>query len=169
MQLSDLPPGLREQAERKLREQPRASTWAQALHAPVEPAPKRKRGQRGPDKKPRAVRKQERSRIEVALELQLKAKRFPKPATEFHFLEDRNFRFDFAWPDRKIAVEVQGTQHRIRDRFHADIEKRALALLAGWRVLEVSGRAVRDGRAIQWLRTLMRSGKEQDGGEACTP
>jgi hypothetical protein len=45
--------------------------------------------------------------------------------------------------------------HRIKGKFKRDIEKRALALLAGWRVLEVGGDEVRSGRALVWLRELL--------------
>ena len=47
--------------------------------------------------------------------------------------------------------------HRIKGRFRADIEKRALALLAGWRVLEVSGAEIRSGQAIAWLIALLQA------------
>lgn len=35
----------------------------------------------------------------------------PKPVTQFMFAkdkEDRNFRFDFAWPESRVAVEIDG-------------------------------------------------------------
>ena len=76
-------------------------------------------------------------------------------ARNYFFLPDRDFELDFAWPHMKIAVEVQGMAHRIKGKFQRDIEKRALALLAGWRVLEVDGASVRDGRAIEWLKQLL--------------
>jgi very-short-patch-repair endonuclease len=98
------------------------------------------------------------SSIEAMFALQLRAARLPEPKREFAFCEGRKFRLDFAWPERLIAVEVQGMVHRIKERFEADIEKRALALLGGWRVLEVSGQAVRDGRALGWIEQLLQPG-----------
>lgn len=71
------------------------------------------------------------------------------------FLPDRDFELDFAWSQRKVAVEVQGMAHRIKRQFKADIEKKALAMLAGWRVLEVDGAAIRDGRALKWTQQLL--------------
>jgi very-short-patch-repair endonuclease len=73
----------------------------------------------------------------------------------YYFLGDRDLELDFAWPETRLAVEVQGMAHRIKGKFRRDIEKRALALLAGWRVLEVDGAAIRDGRALKWLRLLL--------------
>jgi very-short-patch-repair endonuclease len=75
---------------------------------------------------------------------------------EYFHIKGRDFRLDFAWPDRKLGVEVQGMAHRIKGKFHSDIEKRALAMLDGWKVLEVSGQAVRDERGIEWLKQLMK-------------
>lgn len=78
---------------------------------------------------------------------------------ELVFLPDRKYRLDFAFPQQKIGVEVQGMVHRIKGRFKADIEKRALAMLNGWRILEVSGTEVRNGKAIEWLKTLLEDQK----------
>jgi very-short-patch-repair endonuclease len=73
----------------------------------------------------------------------------------YFFLEDRDFELDFAWPQIRAAVEVQGMAHRIKGKFKRDIEKRALAMFAGWRVLEVDGESIRSGRAIEWTRKLL--------------
>lgn len=73
----------------------------------------------------------------------------------YFFLAERDFELDFAWPDRRTAIEVQGMAHRIKGKFIRDIEKRALAILAGWRVLEVDGKSIRDGRAIEWTKRLL--------------
>lgn len=73
----------------------------------------------------------------------------------YFFLPDRELELDYAWTAPRIAVEVQGMAHRIKGKFTRDIEKRALALLAGWRVLEVDGKSIRDGRAIAWLKQLL--------------
>lgn len=73
----------------------------------------------------------------------------------YFFLPDRDFELDFAFPEARLAVEIQGMAHRIKANFKRDIEKRALAMLAGWRVLELDGDAVRSGLGIQWLRTLL--------------
>lgn len=32
----------------------------------------------------------------------------PKPELEYRFHPERRWRFDFAWPDSKVAIEVQG-------------------------------------------------------------
>lgn len=73
----------------------------------------------------------------------------------YFFLPDRDFELDYAWAPIKFAVEVQGMAHRIKANFQRDIEKRALALFAGWRVLEVDGASIRDGRALGWVKRLL--------------
>lgn len=95
------------------------------------------------------------SKAELRFSQQLFESGLPPHFRDWYFLEGRDFTLDFAWPRLKIAVEVQGSVHRIKGKFWRDIEKRALALLADWRVLEVDSSAIRDGRAIQWLRTLL--------------
>lgn len=113
--------------------------------ASAAPAPAKHRALRGP------------SELELLFAQQLTLMRLPNPKREYAFLEDRGFRLDFAWPEQRVGVEVQGMVHRIKGRFSADIEKRALALLGGWRVLEISGAEIRSGRAIAWLVTLLDS------------
>lgn len=82
----------------------------------------------------------------------------PPHQRNYFFLPDRDMELDFAWPMVKLAVEVQGGVHRIKAMFMRDIEKRAFAMLAGWRVLELDDDAIRSGRGLQWLRTLLETG-----------
>lgn len=81
----------------------------------------------------------------------------PPAQRNYLFLRDREFEFDWAWARVRVAVEIQGMAHRIKGKFKADIEKRALALLAGWRVLELDGERVRSGQGLEWLRALLKS------------
>ncbi|MGI0119640.1 hypothetical protein [Zooshikella sp. RANM57] len=48
------------------------------------------------------------SKLEATLELHIRGMKLPKPETEYIFHPSRCWRFDFAWPDRKLAVEVEG-------------------------------------------------------------
>lgn len=99
------------------------------------------------------VRKE--SAIEIQFAQQIHLLKLPKPKRNYLFNLPRKQELDFAWPERKIAVEVQGMVHRIHGRFKADMEKRAQALLAGWRVLEVGGAEIRSGQASEWLQQLL--------------
>ena len=62
----------------------------------------------------------------------------PKHEIEYRFC-DRRFRFDFAWPDKKIAVEIEGGiysggRHVRGKGFENDCEKHNLAQRLGWKV-----------------------------------
>lgn len=74
---------------------------------------------------------------------------------EYRFLADRKFRFDFALVPVKIAVEIDGGVHRIKQRWTTDREKGNLALLTGWRVLHVDAVQVRSGGALMLLKRLL--------------
>ncbi len=104
---------------------------------------------------PPAPAKRIGSKIEELLAEQIAAAALPVPVREFKHVHGRRFRLDFAWPDRMIGVEVQGMVHRIKKRFEADIEKRALGLLAGWRIMEVSGASIRSGQAVKWIGEML--------------
>lgn len=79
-------------------------------------------------------------RIELPFHLQCKARVLPDPVAEFRFHETRKWRFDYAWPERRIAVEIDGGvwaggRHVHPAGYLADLEKLNAALEAGWRVL----------------------------------
>lgn len=64
----------------------------------------------------------------------------PKPEVEYVFLPNRKFRFDFAWPQQKVALEVEGGvfirgAHGSVSGILRDLQKYNLAACAGWRVL----------------------------------
>jgi very-short-patch-repair endonuclease len=105
--------------------------------------------------KPGHLVKRTESAIEATFALQLRADRVRPHVRNLVYLPPRKFELDFAWPELRLGVEVQGMAHRVKERFRADIEKRALALLAGWTVLEVDGASIRNGRAIEWLKQLL--------------
>ena len=53
---------------------------------------------------------------------------FKEPKKEFRFHPKRRWRFDFAWPDEKFAVEIEGLthsggRHQRMDGFLRDAEK----------------------------------------------
>lgn len=77
------------------------------------------------------------------------------------FLDGRDLELDFAWPLLRVGVEVQGMAHRIKAKFRADMEKRALALLAGWRVLEIGGAEVRSGIGVKWASRVIEDAKRR--------
>ena len=80
--------------------------------------------------------------------------------TEYAFHPSRKWRFDFAWPDRFIAAEVEGAEfangrHTRGSGFTADCEKYYEAAKLGWRVFRFTGGMVRDGRAFAMLSDVL--------------
>lgn len=76
------------------------------------------------------------------------------PAPEHAAIPGRNFAFDRAWPELRIAVEIEGGVHRTKKRFESDAEKYFLAALHGWRVFRVTPGMVKSGLARELLKQL---------------
>lgn len=58
------------------------------------------------------------------------------PEREFRFHPERRWRFDFAWPSIKLAVEIEGRgRHQTVVGYRRDCEKYNEAARLGWRVL----------------------------------
>ena len=65
----------------------------------------------------------------------------PPAQTEYRFHATRKWRFDYAWPDHAVAVELDGGQWRAgggRHNTDGDREKLNTAAAHGWRVLRFS-------------------------------
>lgn len=77
-----------------------------------------------------------------------------EPVREHQFAADRQWRFDFAWPDEMLAVEVEGgtasgkSRHSKGAGFERDAAKYNRAAREGWVVLRYSTRMVLSGTAI---------------------
>lgn len=97
------------------------------------------------------------SPIELIFAQQLKVLDFNMYERNYKFCKPRKFELDFAWPVLKIAVEVQGMVHRIKERYQQDTEKMFFEHLFGWRVLRVTGKDIKSGRAAAWLTTIMET------------
>ena len=84
------------------------------------------------------------SYIEDSFALMLNHHQLPPPIREHRFDTERKWRFDFAWIDQKIAVEIEGiswssTRHQRLSGFLKDCEKYERALQLGWIVYRVPG------------------------------
>lgn len=90
-----------------------------------------------------------RSELEQQFEWILKAQGIHDFETEFRFAAPRRFRLDFAWPDERVGLELQGGvysrgRHVRGAGYTKDVEKMNLAILLGWRVLQATGEMIRD-------------------------
>lgn len=100
------------------------------------------------------------SDLEELFAFQMKAAKLPEPTREFVFHPTRRWRFDFAWPDRTLACEVDGGEwvrgrHQRPGGFRKDAEKFSTAAAMGWLVLRVTGSMVEDGSALTLIELAL--------------
>lgn len=67
----------------------------------------------------------------------------PNATTEHVFHNERKWRFDYCWPDKKIALEVEGGvfsggRHTSGAGFMGDMEKYNQAVLYGWKIIRTT-------------------------------
>ena len=74
------------------------------------------------------------------------------------------YRLDLAWPDYRVGLEYDGSDHLTRMRQRSDIERRAWLMQTGWRVLWVTDVDIYryHVRMIARLRQLIQSGDHAD-------
>lgn len=88
----------------------------------------------------------------IAFNLQCRALLMPEPVAEYRFEPKRRWRLDWAWPDRKVALEVEGGvwirgRHSRGAGMVKDMEKYNALAVAGWRLLRVTPQMVDNGEA----------------------
>lgn len=86
----------------------------------------------------------------------------PAPTLEVKFHDTRKWRLDFAYPDRRIAIEYQGGNFSGGKGGHSsiaglmrDYEKFTEAALHGWLLILIDAASVRSGQAVEWVRRAM--------------
>jgi very-short-patch-repair endonuclease len=107
------------------------------------------------------------SRLTDEMALHMRAAELPEPVLEHRFHPVRRWRFDFAWPDRKVALEVEGGvwisgRHTRAAGYINDTEKYNEAVLLGWRVIRVTAPHIDNGQALEWVGKAL----EQAPGQA---
>lgn len=107
-----------------------------------------------------------RSTLEATFDIGIKAWKLAQPQIEFRFHPSRKWRFDRAWPELKIAVEIDGgtwTQGRhVRPVGYAeDCDKLNAAALLGWTVLRFTGEHVRQGQAFAIVAEALRVAQDR--------
>ncbi|MFM5790068.1 hypothetical protein ACET6V_04405 [Aeromonas caviae] len=90
----------------------------------------------------------------------------PDPATELLFHPKRKWRFDYAWEEQKLALEVHGGihsggRHTRGKGFVEDRAKMNEATLLGWTVLEVTPEHIQSGQLRAWLLAAFNQDPDQ--------
>ena len=91
----------------------------------------------------------------------LRLYRVPLPEREYRFC-DRLWRFDYAWPDQKVALEVDGGvwlkgggRHTRGSGWLKDTEKLNTAASLGWRLLRTTPDGLHDLETIALIRRTL--------------
>jgi very-short-patch-repair endonuclease len=106
--------------------------------------------------------KVKREALELAMLQHIRAVKLDAGCVQQHrFHAERQWRFDFAWPVRRVALEVDGGtwtggRHTRGDGYAEDCVKVNTAVIAGWRVLRATSDQVKSGEAVGWLEAILR-------------
>lgn len=86
----------------------------------------------------------------------------PQPVRQYRFAAPaRQFRFDFCWPELGLALEINGGTFMVKSRHTSgmgmmrDAEKNNLAVLMGYRVLQITDRMFRNGEAEALVKRVL--------------
>lgn len=95
-------------------------------------------------------RKPVKGKPPVGMNLLCRILEIKMPEMEFRFHPKRKWRMDFAWPDHKIALEVEGAvwtrgRHTRGAGFLKDIQKYNTAVEMGWRILRCTPSTLCEG------------------------
>lgn len=99
---------------------------------------------------------------EDTLALMIKLEKLPAPEREFLFDKhmQRKWRFDFAYPDKHVAIEVEGGvfingRHSRGKGFTEDCVKYNAATEQGWKVYRYTTEQVENRQAIEQLKRVL--------------
>jgi len=102
----------------------------------------------------------------------------PGAVPEYQFDGTRKWRFDWAWPAQRVALEIEGgiygrgkkcpacgrravAGHTSIQRLKTDMEKYNAAVILGWRLIRVTPDQFNDGSAAALVAILLRRETEQ--------
>lgn len=100
----------------------------------------------------------------LSFPLLCRASGLPEPVAEHRFAPPRRWRFDWAFVEQRIAVEVEGGvfmkgggRHTRGAGFRNDVEKYGEAAALGWRVFRVLPEQLISPMVVNWLVRAMRT------------
>jgi very-short-patch-repair endonuclease len=112
------------------------------------------------------IAQNDRDKWERLLSFQLQLLGLPLPVREFRFHPTRKWRFDLAYPDNRLAIEIEGATYsggrHVRGKgYEEDCLKYDEAAIAGWAVLRVTGPMVEEGRATELIARALGFTKDE--------
>lgn len=77
----------------------------------------------------------------------------------------QDWRLDFAWPDQRIALEVEGGvwtrgRHVRPAGFLGDVAKYNALTMLGWRLIRMTGNSADDWKPLEWLERELKGGEK---------
>lgn len=116
--------------------------------------------------RPRISTKKKGPDLEAIFALQVRATGLPSPVQQHRFHPKRKWLFDFAWPEMKIAVEIDGGtaiggRHVRPAGFRADCEKLNAAQLLGWAVYRGDSTMTKTGRLLATVQAALNQTKKE--------
>ncbi len=86
----------------------------------------------------------------------------PVPVAEYKFHPDRKWRFDYAWPELKVALEIEGGiwvrgRHNRGIGMINDMVKYNSAAILGWRILRYTPQNI--SRSVDDVAQLLQENK----------
>jgi hypothetical protein len=160
MTISDLPAKYQAEAYRQLGqapEKPLGMARAQAVgRFPVEVVPTPSPRAKGAAKPIR-----QKTHTDLMNDAWFSSHGLPAPVPEFIFARPRKWRFDFAWPDKMVALEIEGGvwsggRHTRGAGFLGDMEKYNQAAVMGWRVVRCVPDDAKSGTTADMLRKMLK-------------
>ena len=109
----------------------------------------------------KAIKKAKTGELEATMLSQIAAARLLPCSPQYVFHSTRKWRFDFAWPEIRFAVEVNGGiyvrgGHSRGKGQENDMEKIAEAAILGWTTICVSSNQIKSGEALRWIETIVQ-------------
>lgn len=101
------------------------------------------------------------SKAEELLLFQIKAAKLRLPVREYKFHPTRRWKFDFAYPMLRLAIEIEGGiwvggRHNTGKGYSADCEKYNNAALLGWSILRFTTDMVKSGEALKMIESVLK-------------
>ena len=149
--LRDLPPMMREQAVKQL-----AIVSVRTVRMGGRSFKDEAKQASAEERKALATRK-DRYNWPGRLLFEIRCAGLPKPDLEFMFMYPmRKWRFDMAWPDKRLACEVEGItpeggRHQRMRGYSEDCAKYSEAAIRHWRVIRVTSMMIKRGVALDML------------------
>lgn len=90
----------------------------------------------------------------------VKRAKLPRPVPEFKFHPTRKWRFDYAFPAERVALEIEGGafvggRHTRGAGFVKDLEKYSHAAALGWRIVRVTPSQLCTEQTITYLKDAL--------------